>query len=397
MPAVYGDIESLGGEDKPDMKITCQSQHLKEILKLTSRGVKKTSPIPILQSIKISTDNDLGLTLKATDYDLEITCSMGCHLQELGAVTVPAKQFLEIVGAAAGSEVTITTDENLHVQIKSARSRHKLYGINPTEFPSLPETKDAEGLVLPTHLLRDMFAKVLHAVSKDETRPGMTGALLAVNGDSARIASTDTYRLSVYDLAFDGDTGRNFSALIPKRTLTEMQHFLAADDEDEEVELRVDESQIEFRTRLYMIKSRLLPSQFPNIDKVIDLVGKNECVVSVLRNPLIEALKRMDIVARDDAHRIKWEVSGRNLLLSAQALDLGESGEDVDLYGASTPEDMAIWFRVDQMLDALQAFDSEVVTFVYQSAQRPLLMFPPDGSYFEILMPVVAPDEGGGN
>jgi|SRR5579872_1786610 len=374
------------------MKITCQSQHLKEILKLTARGVKKTSPIPILQNVKLATDNDLGLTLTATDYDLEITCCLGCNVQEPGAVTVPARQFLEIVGAAAGPEVTITADENLQVQIKSARSRHKLYGINPAEFPSLSETKDGEGLILPVSLLRDMFAKVLHAVSKDETRTGMTGALLMVKGNGARIAATDTYRLAVYDIGFEGDTGREFSALIPKRTLTEILHFLASDDEEDEIEVRVDEQQIEFRTRLYTVKSRLLAGQFPNIDKVIDLVCDNKHDVIVPRHPLIEALKRMDIVARDDAHRIKWEVAGRTLFLSAHASDLGESGEDLEICDTSPPEGMSIWFRADQLLEALQAFDGDTVTFAYQSAKRPVSLFPSDGAYFEVLMPVVAPE-----
>ncbi len=374
------------------MKITCPTRRLQETLRLTSRGVKKTSPIPILQNVLLSTNEELGLTMVATDYELEVACSVGCQVEEPGAVTVPTKQFLEIVAAASGTEISITADEHGAVLVKSGRSRHKLYSINPEEFPKLPETEDSEGLVLPASLLRDMFANVAHAVSKEDTRPGMTGALLSLKGQSARLAATDSYRLAVYDLGFDADTGRDFAALIPKRTLTEMLHFLAAEDEEEEVDLRVDESQIEFRTPFYTVKSRLVAAQFPNIDKVLELVGANRHAVTLPRGPLTEVLKRMDIVAREDAHRVCWAVAGTTLTVSAQAQDLGESIEDLDLYGASVLEDMALWFRADQMLEALQAFDSETVTFVYESAQRPLLMFPPEGAYFEILMPVVAPD-----
>ncbi len=376
------------------MKITCQTHHLKEILRLASRGVKKTSPIPVLHNIRLATDAVLGLSLTSTDYELEVHCLLGCMVEEEGAVTVPAKQFMEIVASAAGSEVVITADENFRVIIKSGRSRHVLHGINPSEFPSLPETTDEEGLFLPAPLLRDMFAKVLHAVSKEDTRPGMTGALFTVKGTAARLAATDTYRLAIYDLSFDADTGRDCATLIPKRTLAEMLHFLTGDDE-EEVELRIDESQIEFRTRFYTVKSRLLAGQFPNIERVIELVGQNEQVVSVSRNPLIETLKRTEIVARDDAHRFKWQITGTELCLSAQALDLGESADILEICGPSTPDDISLWFRADQMLEALQAFDSETVSFLYQSPQRPLLMFPPEGAYFEILMPVVAPEDGG--
>lgn len=378
------------------MKITCQRSSLQEALKLTARGVKRNSPIPILQNIKLQTNEELGLTLTATDYDLEIRCTTGCEVKEPGAVTVPAKLFLEIVGSAPASEITLTVEEPHQVKIASGRSRHRLQGIDPASFPDFPATQDTVGLLLPQTLLRDMFAKVAHAIATDDTRPPMTGAELLIDGTKVRIAATDTHRLVVYNLQFETEIQPGISAIIPKRAVTEMLHFLSPDDEDEEVDLRIDTQQVEFRTPFYTIKSRLLAGPFPKYDPVIQMAGKNPYDVSLPRQPLIEALKRVDILAREVEHRIAWEViwSGEQgtVSLSSKAQDLGESSEDLEIGDCYTPESMSIWFRADQLLEALQAFDSETVAFVYEGAMRPVLLYPSGASYFEVLMPLVPPE-----
>lgn len=379
------------------MKIVCQRSTLQEALKLTARGVKRNSPIPVLQNIRLATNEELGLTLTATDYELEIRCSVGCEVKEPGSVTVPAKAFLEIVGSAPGSEITLVVEAPFQVRISSGRSRHRLQGIDPLQFPEMPATEDSAGLILPQTLLRDMFSKVAHAISKDDTRPAMTGAWLLIEGKEGRIAATDTHRLMVYDLAFDEEIQPGITAIIPKRTVTEMLHFLSPNEEEEEVDLRVDSQQIEFRTSFYTIKSRLLAGSFPKIEEVVRIARQNPHAASLPRQPLMEALKRVGILARENMHRIAWEVNwtgeSGTVSLSTEVQDLGDSAEDLEIGEAYAPENCLIWLRVDQLLEALQAFDSETVIFVYDQPKRPVLLFPGDAAYFEVLMPMVPPEE----
>lgn len=373
------------------MKLTIQSHALKEALRLTSRGVKKNSPIPALQHVKLETDPERGLKLTATDYEVQITCWVACEIQAHGVVTLPAKQFTEIVGAASTGELRLSSDEQRTVQIASGRSRNRLFGSNPAEFPLLPSIQTTDGFTLQQWLLKDAFEKVVHAISKDENRPGMTGALLSLGSGEGRLAATDTHRLMLVDFAIDGcDKPRR--AILPKRMLVEAIQFLSG-DEGEEVSVRIDESHVELSTAFHCIESRLIAGDFPNLDKVIDFVHANSHGITVPRLPFMEMLKRADILAREEAHRIRWAVSGSRLSIAAEAPQLGDCHEELEIIASWNPEDVAIWFRADQMLEALQVFDTDHVTFGYESPKRPVLLYPGEARYFEVLMPLVAPGD----
>lgn len=374
------------------MKIVCPTRALQESLRLTVRGIKKNSPIPVLENIRLQTDTDLGLSLAATDYELEIHCTVGCVVEEHGSIMLPAHQLLEIVNSAPTPEVVITSDENHHAQIKSGRSRHKLFGIDPKEFPSLPNMDDPFQLTLSSNLLGDVFSKVIHAISKEACRPAMSAVWFSVEDDKARIASTDSYRLSVYNLAFAGGTENYLSCLVPKCALVEVLHFITSKME-EEIELRFDESHIEFNYGCCRIKSRLISGKFPNIEKLISLTEDHSFAITVDRAVLYEAIKRTEIIARNDMQRFRWEVKGQELLLEAHAKDLGESSEEISIHRDLNTQNIVIWFRSDQLLEALHVFKSPEITFLYKSANSPVLIFGEDEGYYEILMPVVSPNE----
>lgn len=375
------------------MKITCPTLSLRETLRLAAKGVKKTSPIPVLQHIKLETDANIGVSLTATDYELEICCATGATINTPGAVAVPARQFLEIVGAASGKEIVVESDEQHAVRIKSGRSRWRLTGMAASEFPLLPLMGKGFSGVLPQWKFKQALSIVAHAISKDENRPSMTGAMFHCFNDGSRLVATDSYRLVSCRLSynFQPSDGHDFCVIIPRRAVTELIPFLSG-DADEDVIFQFDESHIQFKTPFYTIKSRLLAGTFPNVDKIIDLTQTNRHAVTVWRILLIEALKRAEIMAREDLHRVRLEVSGDTLGIYASAADIGDSGEELEIVQAWEPEDMTLWFRADQLLDAISVFDTEQVTLGYETPQRPLLLYPGDVPYFEVLMPVCAPD-----
>jgi DNA polymerase-3 subunit beta len=377
------------------MKITCPTHALKEALRLTARGIQINSPIPALQHIKLETDSKIGLAMTATNYELEIRCHVGCEIKDRGSITVPAKQFAEIISAAAADTVEISDDSEGRLKIKSGRSQHRLCGMVASDFPSLPETQDRVGLILPQSLIHEMIAKTVHAVSKSETQPSMTGGCLSVHRSTARLAATDSRRLAVYDFSFEGDTGRNFDAILPKRSMTELLHFLLH-DADEDVELRVDDSQVEFRTPFFQFKTRLIASIFPKIDPVIQLVSDNSHYITLPRIPLLEALKRTDILARDDNHVFRMYIDSQSVSLSAKVAGVGDYVESLEMDRDSCPlADVTIYLIADQIMEMLQAFSGEQIILYYLEPNRPILACDRDSSFFEILMPCQSPVEVG--
>lgn len=374
------------------MKITVSTAALKSALRLTARGVKTNSPIPILANIKLYADAEFGLNLTATDYEFEVSADIGCKIEEEGAVTLPAKQFLGIISHLSGDEIKIKSDSAFTATLQSGHSRYTLEGMDPNEFPALPVTRDDTGVVIPQYLLREMMERTVHAVGKDENRPALCGGSLRLKGDTAEMCATDLHRLAIYRINFDGDTGRDETAIIPKRAMVELPHFLSG-DEDAEVEVLLDESQIQFNMPPYEIKCRLIAGTPPNPDKPLGIVKEYQHSVTLDRLPWIEVLKRMDVIAREDevAHRVRCEFSETTLAMRAEARSIGISEETLETERAKGA--LTIWLRADQLQEMLQSLLGDQVTVCFGTAQQPILAYS-EGPNYEILMPLVPPQEG---
>jgi DNA polymerase-3 subunit beta len=373
------------------MKITCPTKHFKDCLQLTSRGVKKQSPIPSLECVRVAT-GEIGIELTATDYEMEIRCAMGCHVDQPGEVILPAKRFLEVIGSFSGSEVTLRTEDQI-VHLNCGRSRFRLsaYG---SEMPLLPATDETVGLILPQSLLRDMLTKVEYAMANDINRPTLNGARFTLCNGRVEMAATDAHQLAIYPLALDGEDLPEFACTIPRRTVGELQHFLTR-DEDEDVEIVVDDLQIEFRTPFYTIKSRLVEGQAPNYHQVIprDPIAAFE----LDRVSLLDTVKRLDIMAKEDAHRFRLQVKGDTARFWSQAADIGDADEELPCASSLPNQELTVWLHARQVANILDVFEGNKVDFHYTSALRPLIVCPETGAYYALTMPMVpptAPDEG---
>jgi DNA polymerase-3 subunit beta len=372
------------------VKITCPTKHLKEVLALTARGTKKQSPIPSLECVRVAT-GEIGIELTATDYEMEIRCAMGCHVDQPGEVILPAKRFLEVIGSFSGSEVTLRTEDQI-VHLNCGRSRFRLsaYG---SEMPLLPATDETVGLILPQSLLRDMLAKVEYAMANDINRPTLNGARFTLANGRVEMAATDAHQLAVYPLSLDGEDLPEFACTIPRRTVGELQHFLTR-DEDEDVEIVVDEAQIEFRTPFYTIKSRLVEGKAPNYQQVIP--REPIAAIELDRVSLLDTVKRLDILAKEDAHRFRLQVMGDTARFWCQALGVGDADEELPCSSTRPEEELTVWLHARQVANVLDVFEGNKVTFHYTSALRPLIVAPETGAYYSLTMPMVpptAPDE----
>lgn len=367
------------------MKITCPTKHLREVLALTSKGIKKNSPIPSLECVRVTT-GEIGIELTATDYEMEVRCAMGCHVEEPGEVILPAKRFLEVIGSFSGADVSLRVEERI-AHLKCGRSNFRLQAYSE-EMPLLPPTGESIGLFLPQSFLRDMLAKVEYAMGNDPNRPGLNGARFTLKNGKVEMAATDTTQLCVYPLSLDGDDLPEFSCTIPRRTVAELQNFLSR-DEDEDVEIVVDEQQIEFRTPFYTIKSRLVAGRAPDYEKVLQTL-QPVMTFELDRAALLDTVKRLDILAKEDMHRIRLQVQGDTARFWTQAAGVGDADEELPCQSDAV-EPCEVWVNTRQMALLLETFVGNKITFRYESTRRPLIAEPETGPYYALAMPMIPP------
>jgi DNA polymerase-3 subunit beta len=367
------------------MNVTCPTKPLKDLLTLTSRGVKKNASVVALECIKVAT-GDIGIELTATDYELEIRCALGCHVEETGEVILPAKRFMEVIGAFTGPDVRLKVVDGI-CHLKSGRSHFRLAGY-PDPMPTLPPTDETLGIILSQSLFRDMLEKVEFAMGNDVNRPGLNGARLTLANGKVEMAATDTHQLAVYPVQLEGDDLPEFACTLQRRAVTEVQNFLAK-DEGEEVEIVVDENQIEFRTPFYTIKSRLNSGRAPNYQQVIP--RDPILTVELDRACFLETVKRINVLAKEDAHRFRLEVCEEKASFWTQAVGIGEADEELACNNSDWAVPFTIWLHARQVAGILESFDGALVSLHYTSELRPLIFSPDTGSYYAILMPMVAP------
>jgi len=95
--------------------------------------------------------------------------------------------------------------DNHWVSIPCGRSRTRIAGMSRESFPELPQMP-APLATIPASLLSQMIGKTIFAISSEESRFTLNGALLLVRENSVIMVATDGHRLSMVQQIADMGT-----------------------------------------------------------------------------------------------------------------------------------------------------------------------------------------------
>ncbi|MCX8014472.1 MAG: DNA polymerase III subunit beta, partial [candidate division WOR-3 bacterium] len=159
--------------------------------------MSKTS-YPILQNIFLEiTDNNL--IIKATDLDsyIEKRIPIETGKVKTGKAVLPGKKLFEATKELPTETITISTKEN-KIFLETEGSSSFFVGIDPSEYPEVPELPKETELKVPQITLEECFAYTGFAVSKKEpARPTLCGVYLKVSKNEICMVATDSFRLAL--------------------------------------------------------------------------------------------------------------------------------------------------------------------------------------------------------
>lgn len=314
--------------------------------------VERKTTIPVLSHILLTAAGD-QLRLAATDLDVSLTSAVRGDVVTDGAIAVPAKKFREIIGAVVGDEVHLVEEEPQWLTIRAGRSRFKIHGIKPEDFPQLPEVTEEFALEIPYAVFRGMVAKVLFAVSAEESRFQLNGALLKLKGDTVEMVATDGHRLALVETALASSNGHEDHVLVPRKALQELQRFEGGDT----LRYRRGQHHLAFQLGRRELICRILEGTFPDYERVI--ARDNDKHVVFERRQLADAVQRVALLTGDRARAVRLQFGEEALQLLTANPDLGEAVEEVpcDYDGG----DFRLGVNPDYLLDFLRAFDNDRV------------------------------------
>ena len=363
-----------------------KSDLLKE-LDFVRSAVDKRSTIPILSHFLLEAE---GFELKITATDLEIGARAVCQakVKAKGVAVVPGLRFLDIVRSAANGEIRCRALENHWVQVTYGRSSFKLVGLAKDDFPKFPAVPKPVASV-DAALLANSAEKTSFAMSQEESRYVLNGALLKLKPDRVMMVATDGHRLALSErkVTIPG-LKEEFSVLIPRKALASLRRLAADDSEAASVEISKDGSHVFFVLGPRVLASRLLTGQFPNYELV--LPKENGKMVELNREAFEAVVRRVALLADDRLRGVRLALGKNQLEVSASSPEHGEAKELLEAPYAQ--EALEIGFNAEYLLDFLGAVGGSESIRVQLKDSGSAAEFRPTGNdpeeYRYVLMPL---------
>jgi len=388
MPIVETEVEKPAVQGSA-MEITVSRQELVKELTATQSVVERKTTIPILSNFLIEADGD-RLTITATDLDQAIRTSAAVKVKKPGSCTIPARKLYDYIKLLPDGDISIKLLENHWVQIRSGRSNTKMVGMARANYPQVPEFPTMAATTISTVALKTLINRTIFAISNEESRYTLNGALLVIKAESLAMVATDGHRLSYVEKpneVLEGISGEK-RVLIPRKALQELQQLLN-NTEAEKIEFADDEHTLFFRVGHRTLSTRKLSGQFPNFEAVMPRDNTKFAVVR--SSELSAAIQRVAQFADERSGAIKLRLEGNELKISSSSTESGESEDTIDTPYASDP--IMVGFNSIYILDFLKALNNEgEVRLEFKDSQSAGQMRPEDPDaeyrYRYVLMPM---------
>jgi DNA polymerase-3 subunit beta len=369
------------------MEFRIEKNQLLKGLYLASGIADRKSTMAILANVLVRTDGKDRILCAATDLAVAVMAHLPAKVEAEGGLTLGARQIHEIVKGLSGDDVHLRRTEQNWAEIKAGRAEFKLVGIADREYPKLPAVSEAKLSTVPAPALRDMLAKTAFSISADETRQHLAGVLFESDGKIARMVSTDGHRLSKVGRELPGGPVLEKGVLIPRKGVGEIRRVLEGREGNCEIGvhqghfvLRVTQGQDDIALTV-----KLNEGQFPPYDQVIP--KDNERVFTVGRDDLLDAFRRVAIMASDKTMGVRLNLDKGKLGIEADNPDLGNAREklDVGYKGAA----VQVGFNARYFIDILTEIVTPEVKVELAGELDPAVVRPGDGSdYLGVIMPM---------
>jgi DNA polymerase-3 subunit beta len=344
------------------------------------------------------------LRLAATDLDLTIQVETGVVGVANGVVIAPGRLVTDIVRALEPGAVVVEADDDDELRISAGRSQFVVRTHPAADFPRLP-VPSGDAVTLPAGGLADALRQVVRAASSEDSRPILTGVLMAAEAGGLRLVATDSYRLAVRDLPGLGVLEEAQKVLVPSRALSELQRLLGSSsspgggsgsegeadsspegsDAQPAITLRLGDRDATFELGPVRLTTRLIEGEFPNYRQLIPTGYPNNLIVP--RVALLEAVRRVKLLVRDPTTPVRIALRSDGIELTVITQDWGQATEQVDAkYEGS---EMTVAFNPTYLIDGIEAIASDEARLETLDALKPATIRPTEGSdYLYLLMPV---------
>ena len=370
------------------MELVVRKNDLLRELQLFQGIVERKNTIPILANVLIEArDNEMRML--ATDLEVALRSRCTATVGKSGSLTLPAKKLYEIIKALPETDIRIEQDKS-GVKVAADRFDSRMQTLPREDFPTLPEASGVGRAALSRDSMREMVAKTQFAITGEDTRYFLNGALFVLKSDSMSLVATDGHRLALVTVGRDGASetlkpGEEAKVILPKKTLLELGKLLGEGEGD--IQYERGENHLFFELGGRVLISRMIDGQFPAFERVIP--KGNDKDIEFERERLTSAVKRVALLSNERSRAVKFSIETGKVEVTSSSSEFGEAREQlpVDYTGGA----MTISFNAQYVLDFLNVVQTDTVLLSLKDEVSQAVMKPVGAQGYEytyVIMPM---------
>ncbi|MEI7749744.1 MAG: DNA polymerase III subunit beta [Candidatus Moraniibacteriota bacterium] len=381
------------------MKITCTQENLSRALSFLERATGKQTALPILSNFLLQIEKG-KLKLSSTNLEIGVTTYVNAKIEGVGEIAAPVKLISNFVGNLPSGEVVTIDIQGSSVSLESGGYDMKVRGLNPKDFPIIPEKKGGLSFLLPAQELKSALQRILPCVSMNESRIELSGINLSFDEHEVYIAATDSFRLAEQVLRLPaGSSGESYdifreqnpSLILPHITMQELARIISP--ETETLLVTFEENQVFFDIEGVSIVSRIINGKYPDYKQILPKEFTYSAKLS--HTDFLRAVRMASVFSSQMSGEMNVSVFPEKgeIWISARSSDIGEN--KTVIHGEITGgESIQISFNPRYVIDGLNSLSSEKILFLLNSSSTPAGFRMIDGNdvvdqaYLYIAMPI---------
>jgi len=373
------------------MIIKILQNKLKEGLNIIERITIKSLTLPILNNILIKTEKNF-LSLSSTNLEIGIKWWNLAKIEKEGAIVIPSKILSDFIGFLEGGPIKLEVKDQT-LTIETEKYNTKIKGLNPEEFPIIPQVSPNEPINLERRLFCDGLKQIVQIPILSSARPEISGVYLAFQKNLVKMVATDSFRLGEKKIFLKKPLPiqKEYSCILPQRTAKEIINIFG--EKEGECKMFLSPNQILFESQMVetphpeiQIVSKLIEGEYPDYQTILPQKFATEIVLN--KNEFLNHLRAASIFA-SKINEIKLKTDGKRGLveISSQNPDLGEYRSTI--FAKIKGKEIGVSFNFRFLIDGLLSIPSPEVSFELNSEEEAtILRGVDDQSYLYLAMPI---------
>lgn len=335
------------------MEFRIERGRLADAVAWAARVLPTRSPVPVLGGLLLeAADGRLGIS--GLDYEASARIEVDAETVRPGKVLVMGRRLLDVCRVLPEGAVECAV-EGSRFTVTGSGAGFGLSVLPLDDYPALPPLPEVLGAVDAGEFAAAV-ADVTVAAGRDDTLPALTGIRLGLDGDRMTLAATDRYRFAVRTLGWKPAAADvTADVLVSARRLSEIARSFGHAGL---VSLALDGGSAGFELAGTRTTVRLLDGRLPRHDKLFAMADPVTAVTE--REPLVEAVKRVSVVADGDSPLQFAFRDGSVLLQAGYEDDVASQRLPAELVGT---QELTVAFNPSYLMDALSSFDAPVIRF----------------------------------